>query len=616
MCYSIAQTGVACRRSTMINENTKEEVRQRVDIVSVVGRYVKLQKAGHYYKGLCPFHDDKKSPSFTVTPDKNIFYCFGCGKGGDVFTFISEIEGVGFSEALTMLAEEAGVETRQSRSQEGSPTKGGSDDTHNHVTKKQLYHIHRMAASFFYANVRQNERAISFFKTRNLDPRIVKEFMLGYATDSWTSFLDFATNRGVPFEVLREAGLVVEKNAKGRGYDRFRDRIIYPLFDITSRVVGFGGRGLDNDATPKYLNSSESAIYKKSRLLYGIHKIRETSALEDYIFVVEGYMDYLMLYQHDIRNCVATCGTSLTEQHIDVLRRFVNKIIFVFDGDDAGKKAAQRAARISIAKGMTSEVFLLPQGEDPDSIVRQWGKEEFLRNASETVSAFDFVIECAREEADLATPVGIVACVDNLAEFIQSIPDSLIQSYFVSHCADRLNIPEAQVYARLPKKSRIRNSSGTQEAASRSNVDYRRYLSTIEGHFFRLLLADSGLFEKAIERISPQIFSNRFSAELFSIILYAYRNNGLERLVEYARGVHMKNVCAMLQSQPPVQGDAAAELAHTMHRLEIKYIRGKLRSIRSRLKTVENEQTKKELLEENVELTRWLQEKTEYSYDQ
>lgn len=598
----------------MVDEHVKEEVRQRLDIVTVVGRYVKLQKAGHYYKGLCPFHNDKKSPSFTVTPDKNIFYCFGCGKGGDVFSFISEIEGVAFPEALAMLAQEAGVELR-TPSQATSPQRTSGNK--GAISKKQLYAVNALAASFYYAQVTRNEDVIAFFKSRGIDAHMVREFKLGYAPAGWRGFLEYATkHKRVPPGVVHAAGLVIKKQDNARMYDRFRDRIIFPLYDIAGRVVGFAGRARDNETEPKYLNSPESPVYRKSRLLYGIHTLRDALQQEETVYVVEGYMDYLMLYQHGIRNCVATCGTALTPAHVALLRRFASRIIFVFDGDDAGRKAAERAVRICIPEGVASRVLLLPDGEDPDSIVQKWGREGFVRTAQQdALDAVDFVIAEALRRTDTDTPMGKLACVDELRTVVHDVADTLLRSDIITRCAEAIGVEEKHVYARLTAQQTSSRHSDDTSQQGNTQPDYRRYLSTIEGHFFRLVVNDTRLLEEALSRISATIFLNRFSSELFSIILYAYRNNALDHVTEYTSNQHIKNVCAMLLSQPPLQGDTQQELTHTMQRLENKYIKHKLYTIRTRLKKETDIDQKNELLRENVELTRWLQENTRHYHD-
>lgn len=353
------------------DESIKEEVRSKADIASVIGRYVKLKASGQTLKGLCPFHKEK-TPSFHVNPQRGFFHCFGCGKGGDVFTFVQEIENIGFLDALKMLARETGVELG-----EAPYTSPESKDKSGEVSRTDLLRIHELARDFFYRNIRSSPQAIEYFKSRGLKGETVKEFRLGFAPSGWSSLIMFFQEQRIPLSTLVKCGLAVEKE-NGGGYDRFRNRVIFPLHDLSGRVIAFAGRGMNDEVQPKYLNSPETLLYKKKDFLYGLYKSRQYIKDQGYCLVMEGYMDYLTLYQAGIRNGVASSGTAFTAEHGRLLQRFTSKIVLVFDGDSAGQTAAQRAVFILAPLDLDISILVLPGDEDPDSFVKSHGPQAFL----------------------------------------------------------------------------------------------------------------------------------------------------------------------------------------------------------------------------------------------
>jgi DNA primase len=420
------------------NDNTvKEEIRAKLDIAAVVGRYVNLKQAGANMKGCCPFHKEK-TPSFMVNAEKGIFHCFGCGKGGDVFSFLMEIEGLEFLDVLKMCAEETGVRLQQplqvqERSVDSNPGVA--------LTKTELLRIHQIAAAWFYSQMRKNQTAIDYFKQRGLTGQTVQEFQLGFAPDGWSNLLAHAAGQGIGREALIACGLAVPKDG-GSAYDRFRGRIMFPLFDMSGKVIAFAGRGITKEAEPKYLNSPETALYHKSRTLYGLHKARPYIKEAGELMVVEGYMDFLTPYQAGVRNLVATSGTALTVEHGQIIQRFTNRVILMFDGDAAGVAAAERGVTVLAPFNLDVRVCLLPTEHDPDTFVKEKGADALRRMVSGAPNGTLFLLEYAIRRHGAESPQSKSMVVRRMLELLAAMNDPIVVASAVKRVAERLGVSE------------------------------------------------------------------------------------------------------------------------------------------------------------------------------
>ncbi len=351
-----------------IPDDKISEIKNSADIVDIVSEAVLLKKAGRNYLGLCPFHSEK-TPSFTVSPEKQMFHCFGCGVGGNVFTFLMKHQGVSFPEAVKTLARRYGIDLPSPRMSPAQKKVASERET--------LLSISDQAAQFFYSQLQspRGEHARQYLEKRGLSGKINETFKIGYAPAGWDHLLNHFKKQSVPLKMVEKAGLLAQKNDY---YDRFRDRIIFPITDISDRIVGFGGRVLD-DSLPKYLNSPETPLYNKRKILYGLGTVKQDCRQAEMVYITEGYMDFLALYRHGIKNVVATLGTSLTVDQVRLLRGYVNKAVLVFDSDEAGIKAAQRAVEVfNREKGIDPYILTLPTGHDPDTYLRDYGGDAFL----------------------------------------------------------------------------------------------------------------------------------------------------------------------------------------------------------------------------------------------
>jgi len=463
-----------------IPQDIIEEIRRRNDIVEVIAEYLPLKGSGGNYKALCPFHSEK-TPSFTVTRQKQIFHCFGCGVGGNIFHFIMKYEHMSFPETVAYLAKRSGVTLPKSRfSATSSPLE---------AHKEQLYGMNELAAKYFHQlllNSPQGEKARSYLHTRGIDKHSIEHFHLGYAPTGWDSLVRYGAERGFQPQMLAEVGLVKARD-DGRGfYDRFRDRVMFPICNVRGRVVALGGRLLDNlPEAPKYLNSPETAIYKKGTLLYGLHLAKQAIRAEGQVLIVEGYLDLISLFQSGIEHVVATLGTALTRNHVQLLNAYAKEAVLVFDGDTAGRSAALRgkdyflqghvryflpSAHVSsLMEGLEGDlhvkVMLLPQGHDPDTFVQAEGRDALLAKVREAQPFIEFLLDAEADGHDLASVQGKLAYVRKLLPLIVNLGNQVERTEYLSELVKRTGVAPAALAAELHKlKSGAPASAPTAES--------------------------------------------------------------------------------------------------------------------------------------------------------
>lgn len=370
-----------------------EEVRSRNDIVDVIGSYVKLQRRGSSYFGLCPFHNEK-SPSFSVSPAKQMFYCFGCGAGGNVFTFLMEYENFTFPEALKSLADRAGVDLPEVEYSEEAKKQRD--------LKSAVLEVNKMAATFFYYQLRapQGAKAMEYLKKRALSDETMRRFGLGYAGPYSDALYRYLKQKGISDALLKESGLMSVNERQGM-YDKFWNRVMFPIMDVNGKVIGFGGRVM-GDAKPKYLNSPETIIFDKSRNLYGLHIAR--TSRKKYLLVCEGYMDVISMHQAGFTNAVASLGTALTSQHASLLKRYTDEVILTYDSDEAGVKAALRAIPLLKAAGIATKVLHMDPYKDPDEFIKARGTEAFEERIAQAENSFLFELSVLERSYDMRDP--------------------------------------------------------------------------------------------------------------------------------------------------------------------------------------------------------------------
>lgn len=411
-------------------EDTVRRIKDRLDIVEVIGSYIELTKRGTRFVALCPFHAES-APSFSVNQAEQFFHCFGCKKSGDLFDFVTSIEGVSFPEALQILGDRAGVTVEKSR---------GPASASRQSNKTRLFEVLESACRVFEKNLHLEEgaRARSYLDNRGLEAGC---FRLGFAKEEWTFLLDELTRQGYSRKDLLQAGLV-RKSESGRHYDLFRNRLIIPIFDMQGRVVGFGGRVLD-DSEPKYINSPETEIFQKNRLLYGLNKARKAISVKRAAVIVEGYTDVIMAHHRGIDSAVATLGTALTSEHATLLKRMADRVFLVFDGDSAGKAAALRGLEVLLSHDLDLTVVPLDGGMDPCDFFRQYTASDFRQLAMERGrDFFDYTVEELSRRFDLSSPGGKTRIARELLRLVEKIGDPIRRDLLLHRIADRLDIRE------------------------------------------------------------------------------------------------------------------------------------------------------------------------------
>lgn len=424
----------------------KEEIKRSADIVELIGQYVQLKKAGLNHVGLCPFHGDK-DPSFTVSQTKQIFHCFGCKKGGDVFTFWMEYHKVSYPQAIKELAERYHVVLPEKKI---TPEK-----RHELDFKEELYRINGAAAGYYnyiLEKTTRGKKGIEYFNKRSISPEIINKFKLGYALEDWDGLVRFLSSRNVNLEKAEKAGLLIPKKNSGY-YDRFRGRVIFPILNMEGKVTGFGGRVLDN-SLPKYLNTPETSIFHKGELLYGLNTafphIRETGR----VVIVEGYTDVLALNKHGFHAVVATLGTALTQNHLRKLKGFSREIIVIFDADSAGKSAAVRSLPLFLNEGLSAKVMILPEGDDPDTFMNSKGLNAFLSHLDMARPLYDFYLESKM----MTVEPGINGKIEVLKEVIpvlSEITSDMQRSVYIRHLCEKCDVSETVVLSELNRLKKI-----------------------------------------------------------------------------------------------------------------------------------------------------------------
>lgn len=424
-----------------IPEEKISEILNTSDIVEIISESVILKNSGRNFFGLCPFHSEK-TPSFSVNANKQIFHCFGCSAGGNVLTYVMKYHGITFPEAAKMLAQRYNIviETKDI-----SPAKREQLNL-----KENLFRLNKTVMQVYSEQLQesdQGEAARKYLKKRETSDDIIQKFGLGFSPDAWESIVAVLKQQKISRKLAIQSGLVMERKKSEGFYDRFRNRIMFPIFDINMQVAGFGGRVMD-DSMPKYMNSPETPVYNKSRILYGLHASKQYCRQLGFVFIVEGYFDFLSLYQHGIKNAVATSGTALTSDHVRMLKGYASKMILVFDSDAAGINAAKRSIKTFMQEGVDTRVLVLPEGNDPDSFVVKYGADAFNEKASKAKTVMQFLLQVSIDTHGLSVE-GRIKILDDMKEHLMLINDSALRSLYVKELSETLNIDEKAVLEKV-----------------------------------------------------------------------------------------------------------------------------------------------------------------------
>lgn len=446
--------------ASFIPEDKIKEIKNATDIVQIISERVILKKSGKNFLGLCPFHAEK-TPSFSVSPNKQIFYCFGCGVGGNVFRYLMKIDGLSFPEAVRSLGSRYGIEI---------PRKDLTPEQKRRITEREkLQAINQTAMEHFRAMLVSGEtgqRALTYLYQRGMTKTILDDFNIGFAPQGWSRLFNLFMRKGTPANLLEKSGLIIPRKDKSGYYDRFRERIIFPIFGIGGRVIGFGGRVMD-DSLPKYLNSPETPLYHKSQSLYGLDRAKDACRQKKVVYLVEGYFDLISLHLFGITNAVATLGTSLTAEHVRILKGYLGqrgRVILVYDSDAAGVRAAQRSVRIFRAGFLEARILVLPHGYDPDSFLMEKGPEAFSKVAEKALGIIPFLLERAIEKHGLSID-GKLRVLSEIKGSLAALDDRIARRLYAQQVAERIGVDEAAVLESVARVAPAEVSAGGRRTA-------------------------------------------------------------------------------------------------------------------------------------------------------
>ena len=502
-----------------------EEVRSRNDIVDVISTYVKLQKKGSSYFGLCPFHNEK-SPSFSVSRQKQMYYCFGCGAGGNVFTFLMEYENYSFVEALRYLADRAGVDLPEQEYSEAERRRADE--------KAVLLEIHKRAAQFYYVQLKssQGEQAMAYLRGRQLGDDTIKAFGLGYSSKFSNTLYQFLKSKGYADDMLAKSGLITMDEKHGP-HDKFWNRVMFPIMDANNRVIGFGGRVM-GDAKPKYLNSPETLIFDKSRNLYGLNRARTTR--KSYFLLCEGYMDVISLHQAGFTNAVASLGTALTAGHASLIKRYVQEVYLTYDSDDAGTRAALRALPILKDAGITAKIIRMEPYKDPDEFIKNLGAEAFEERIEKARNGFMFSLEILEKDYDLKSPEGKTGFLNEAARRLGRFEEEIERNNYIEAVAEKYHTGYEEL-RRLVGKMAVREglAKPVQRPKTAGVKEKEDGIRKSQKILLTWLVSDERIFGQIKDYISPEDFSDGIYRKAAGLLFQQYHDGEINpaRIMNY-----------------------------------------------------------------------------------
>ncbi len=527
---------------TSIPTNIIDEIRDRTDIVAVISEHVVLKKVGGNFKGLCPFHSEK-TPSFSVSSEKRIYHCFGCGVGGNAFKFIMETQSISFVDAVKHLAERAGIPLpKNAANHRPDPKQEERDD---------LRKINEAAARYFHSLLEHPEdglKARNYLRDRHFEPEILRRYRVGWSAPTWQGLLDHVRRKSsIPVERLVRSGLVVQKENSSNTYDRFRGRVIFPIKDLHGSVVGFGGRTVAEEDQPKYLNSPETILYQKGATLFGMDEAKHAIRKENQVILVEGYFDQMRAVQHGIDNVVATCGTALTAKQAGMLRNYAETAILVFDADPAGKSAADKGFDVLLEHGLNVKIVVLPEGHDPDSFIHEHGDEKFLekiRNAKPFVESY---IDAMVQEASDKTPADKVKMANQILPLLAKIKNNVERTIWLEKFTSATGIDDLAFLKEL-KKAFSQRQTRLAETENDSVA-----LLNLEKHLVQLIFSDEETARAVLLELEPEEFSDpalRTIAQTCRQKLNAGAALRLDQLLDETEDPSIKNILSRLGLEP------------------------------------------------------------------
>ena len=498
-----------------------KEVQDRADILEIVSEYTSLKKRGDSYIGLCPFHSEK-TPSFNVDVEKKLFYCFGCGAGGNVFTFVMNKENLSFPEAVRYLADKYKVPLPESMN---------SKLSQEFKEKREFYRVNRLAAEYFKLclfHTYEGKKALAYIKKRGLTRDTVEKFFLGYAPPSWDGLIKFARKKGIDCATLEKVGLVIARKDKKGYYDRFRNRLMFPIEDVTKNIIGFGGRALD-DSMPKYLNSPDTPLFSKGDNLYALSKIEKDPSLD--VIIVEGYMDCVALHQHGFRQTVASLGTALTKKQAQLLKKYTAGVILSYDADVAGQAATERGIEILAQEGLRVKILSLPEGKDPDEVVKEQGPQYFQKLLDASLDFISFKLQRAKHGINVNTPDGKLRYIKKAVDILGQLESEPEMEVHIKNLAEELDISPQALKKEVYRKKLANNGLQYKNSQIRyNNKEFNKILQVTgfykaERKLLKLIIDNDTFYRNIEEKIDERYFTNPKTKKIAMVLFDIIRQN-------------------------------------------------------------------------------------------
>ncbi len=584
--------------SAFISEETIEKVRSSCDIVDVVSQYVRLKRTGSNYVGLCPFHNEK-TPSFTVTPSKQFYHCFGCGENGDVISFIMKMENLSFPEAVKFLGNRVGIIIEE------KPV-----DVKKQKKRERFYEINREAAIFYFKNLQQNKLANDYLNKRSISEKVIRKFGLGYALDAWNSLENYLLSKNYKTEEIEKVGLI-SKRKNGEGYyDKFRNRIMFPIFDTRNRIIGFGGRIID-DSMPKYLNTPDTLIFTKGDNLYGLNIVNKYSKRER-IVLVEGYMDVISLFNNGIKYSVASLGTAFTKNQARLFKRYGNNIYICYDSDEAGLKAAYKALNIFKQENINAKVILLPPGDDPDDYIKKNGKEKFEELFDKALNFIDYTIFINKRKYNLDLTEEKIMFTKNIAKDLKKIESPIELDAYI----DKISIETGISKGAIGKEIYDRNTNIQKKPQDKYiKQNYRNTKNKInpvkyvlepahlnaEKNLIKLIVENKTVYDKINILIKPEDFMNKECREVASVVYSLYEKQEniespyLLKILKDKKNVDIDSVIEILNMDIIISDDSIDRLIKDLiDTINCSKLKIKRKNIMKELNKIDNKREKDE----------------------
>jgi len=573
--------------------STTEEIKQRLDIVDLISEYIQLKPAGANFRALCPFHNEK-TPSLMVSPERQIWHCFGCGKGGDHFAFIKEIEGIEFIEALRILADKAGVKIqfREPKYQ---------------TTRNILWQLNQELADFWQKNLwekKDNQPIRDYLKERKLNNETLKFFQIGYASADWHEAVNFLKSRGYRDKEILQAGVAQAGDQRQELFDRFRNRIIFPINDLQGNIVGFGGRIFDQGEKTeeaKYLNSPQTEVYNKSRVLYGLSSAKVEIKKKDYVIIVEGYLDLISAYQAGTSNVVASSGTALTTDQLKILKRLTNNIMICFDMDEAGVRASQRGIDLVLASEFNVKVIILDNYKDPDECIRKDPQQWFaaIRQARHFV---DFYIDRVLKNYDLTRPDHKKKAAALILEQISRLPNLIEQTHYLQKLSKLINVAEDILRQVLAKKiSQKKFPPAASEPTPFKSIDKKLLITQ---RLLALIFQHPGYLKVLIDNLEPAIFGPGIYQDLYKLLVNYYNLNQQLTINEFLSSLtdiilinEVNTLCLLADSEfiDWTENQLSQEIINNINFLKKDHYTNRLKELSEAIKLSEQEKNSEQL---------------------